>query len=628
MRSPQPPGVRRPVTNVVLVSHCDFGGNSALHALAIAVELHGRGFSPVIAVPDNAESVQDVGRPPFPVLTYEEVLGDSLRFDDGRGPDLIYAFSPRELVRGVTVELVRSHGCAYVVHLEDNDEVVLAGELGGTSRETLRALPLPTLDRIVQSRQSHPLRATRFLERAAGVTVLVDRLLELVPEGVPAAVLHAGFDEVILAPSRPRGEVRSELGLADDDLAIVYPGNVHSLNRDEMRDLFEAVEILRRAGERVVLVKTGKGSGVVAADGFPSLGDGIRDLGWVARSAIPELLAAADVLVQPGGPGPFNDYRFPSKVPEYLASGRPVVLPRTNIGLELRDGEEALLLDRGDATEIAEAVARLGADPPLRQRLGEGGRSFALRKLRWSSCVDRLEALLREIQAENRTPAPAWALDGADPPAKLVAIVPELPSNAAVRHARSHGVFGFCLDSTIVSGDPAVLELEAPYCVRVDGNLKPAVADFLDSGAYICAGGNPIVLLTDGNGVVRTVGSDGVVEELPDLAGGYEHEMRRRLTLLLPEHAWYRTLLPPQEQEDVATYSVWLRKLVLQTALRARDQAPLLFVDASAVWPSAVAREAWLAATRTGMSDGIRQFYASQGLRVSPAEADEIVRSS
>ena len=172
----------------------------------------------------------------------------------------------------LTVELVRRHGCRYVVHLEDNDEVVLSGELGGAEIANLQALPLPVLDRIILPRQSHPLRAARFLERAAGITVLIERLLELVPNGVPAAVIHAGFDEAVLSPARLREQVRDELGLEPDDLAIVYTGNVHALNRDEMSDLYAAIALLRSRGERAVLVKTGWGSGVAAT--FPPLGDG------------------------------------------------------------------------------------------------------------------------------------------------------------------------------------------------------------------------------------------------------------------------------------------------------------------------------------------------------------------
>jgi glycosyltransferase involved in cell wall biosynthesis len=114
---------------------------------------------------------------------------------------------------------------------------------------------------------------------------------------------------------------------------------------------------------------------------------------------VPELLAAADVLVQPGRSDAFNDYRFPSKLPEFLASGRPVVLPRTNIGLHLEDGVEALLLERGGADEIAEKVAFLAVDPELRAMLGERGREFAFRELRWSKNVSAVVDLYRGVSA-------------------------------------------------------------------------------------------------------------------------------------------------------------------------------------------------------------------------------------
>jgi glycosyltransferase involved in cell wall biosynthesis len=626
----EPPNGADSIKNVVFVSHSDFTGNSALHVYAIACELHQRGLSPVVAVPENPGSVDDVGRPPFPVLTYAEALTDALQFPDGRGPDLVHAFSPRELVRQVTVELVRLHCCRYVVHLEDNDEVVLSGELGGADLATLRTLPLPVLDRIIQPRQSHPLRATRFLERAAGITVLIDRLLELVPEGVPAAVIHAGFDEAVLAPLRPRDEVRAELRLAPDDLAILYTGNVHSLNRGEMRELYAAVGLLRRAGRRAVLVKTGWGSGVAAE--FPSLGRGIRDLGWVPRSSIAELLAAADVLVQPGRPDPFNDYRFPSKLPEYLASGRPVVLPRTNVGLELRDGEDALLLDRGDAAEIAAAVGRLADDPALRARLGEAGRAFALRELRWPASVDRVEQLFREIAAAARPPAPAWALDGADPPVKLVAFVPVVPTEAEAEAARADGIYGFCLDAGAVLLHPSPLTVGFPFCLRLDdagrGVAEAAIASFA-SQAYIRIGGAPLLLgresLAAKAGCPRLVSTP---EDVPVADGDYGALMRASLATPLPDHTWFRALLAPVEPADAPVYSTWLRKLVLQTALRAPAKAPFLFVDASRAWSRPSEREAWLAATRSGMRQGIRQFYASQHLRVSADEADLILRTT
>jgi glycosyltransferase involved in cell wall biosynthesis len=238
-------------------------------------------------------------------------------------------------------------------------------------------------------------RGRRFLEHAAGITVIVARLLEHVPDSLPSAVVGAGFDEAVLKPVPARAEVRAEIGLAHDDLAIVYTGSIHRVNLPDMRDLYSAVRALRRDGYPIVLVKTG--TNTPAVPDLPELGEGLRDLGLVPRAAVAGVLSAADVLVQPGRPGPYNDYRLPSKLPEFLASGKPVVLPRANLGLELENGEEALVLDHGDSDEIAAAVARLADSPELRRSIGSRGRAFALRELRWERVVDAIVGLYREI---------------------------------------------------------------------------------------------------------------------------------------------------------------------------------------------------------------------------------------
>ena len=245
-------------------------------------------------------------------------------------------------MRRITLAASQAAGCAYVVHLEDDD----AGIAGGT----------PAADR------------EAFVGRSAGVTVVIDRLLELKPEAVPGAVVWPGFDESVLSPTRARDDVRRDLGVEEGEVVLVYTGNIHETNLDAMRELYLAVAQLRETGVRAVLVKTGWN---FVPDAFlPRLGNGIRDLGWVARRHIPDLLHAADVLVQPGAPGGFDDYRFPSKLPEFFASGRPVVLPRANIGHDLSHERDALLLERGDAVEVAEAVGRLAASQELRERLG------------------------------------------------------------------------------------------------------------------------------------------------------------------------------------------------------------------------------------------------------------------
>jgi glycosyltransferase involved in cell wall biosynthesis len=359
--------------NVLFVSHCDFSGNSAFHVFSIAKELERRGWFPAIAVPRGARGVRDLGGADFRVLTYRSARRSGLTFPDGNGPDLVHAFTPRQHVRNLTLNLVDRYGCPYVVHLEDNEFAVR-----GAVASDYDVVALDS-----------------FVAGAAGMTVVIDRLLELKPADMPAAIIWPGYDVAIERPRRARDLVRRDLSLRKEQLAVLYPGNVHDVNLDEVRSLYEAMQSLRASGRDVVLVKSGWNR--VDPSLLPSLGAGICDLGWISRRRIPELLGAADVLVQPGSPGPFNDYRFPSKLPEFLASGRPVVLPRSNIGLHLDDEVEAMVLDHGGAEEISEKVAALADDPELRAQMGKRGRAFALRELQWSTNVGEVVAVYEAL---------------------------------------------------------------------------------------------------------------------------------------------------------------------------------------------------------------------------------------
>lgn len=384
--------------NILLISHCNYEGNSALHAHAIALALHRHGHHPIVCIPDRPETIAEVGTPPFPVMTYEQAAV-AAQFPDERPADLIHAFTPREHVRKIVEQLCERHRCPYIVHLEDNEQVVVADELPGLTYEAIRQLPTPIIDKLIKPWRMHPVRGETFMRRAAGVTALMDRLLEFKPMGIPGVVFWPGFDPAFLDVTSSRNE-RASLGLLDEDLVLVYTGNVHASNEEEVRSLILAIGLLRRKGLPAHLLKTGWNQ--VSIDDWIAqcgLRDFVHDLGFLPRPDIPKLLAAADVLVQPGSANPFNDFRFPSKLPEFLASGRPVILPRTNIGRFLADGENAMLLDQGDAFEIADKVVTLAGDPLMRRALGDRGRQFAQEWLTWDGNVRKIETFYELVLA-------------------------------------------------------------------------------------------------------------------------------------------------------------------------------------------------------------------------------------
>lgn len=372
--------------NVLFVSHCDFTGNSAYHVYSIATELERRGWSPAIAVPRGPRGVLELGRPDFPVLSFGAVRRGRLRFPDGRGADLVHAFTPRASVRRLTLELAGRHSCPYVVHLEDNEMAV--------QRSVVSAYD--------------PVAVAAFLGGAAGMTAVIDRLLEFKPDHVPGAIVWPGYDEDIDLPGRPREAIRRDIGLTGDDLAVVYTGNVHEANGDDVASLYRTVENLRARGRKVVLVKSGWNS--IPSSRLPKLGEGLRDLGWIKRNRVLEILRAADVLVQPGPPGPFNDYRFPSKLPDFLASGMPVILPASNIGLQL-DSDSAMILRDNDAEEIGTAIVRLEDDRDAARRIGSAGRAFARERLTWSQAVTTVEGLYHAL-ADGTLPGPSKEIHG------------------------------------------------------------------------------------------------------------------------------------------------------------------------------------------------------------------------
>ncbi len=181
---------------------------------------------------------------------------------------------------------------------------------------------------------------------------------------------------------------------------IVYPGNIHRANASEMTELYKAVRMVREKGRQLVLIKTGADDIDMAARlGFAPADAGILELGLVERPFLLDLIKCADLFVQPGSPGPFNDYRLPSKLPEFMAVGRPVLLPRTNVGLRLRHGRDALRLEIGSPEEIAAGVETVLSDPKMAAELGRNAQAFARRTYVWSRQGEKLLGFLRELRA-------------------------------------------------------------------------------------------------------------------------------------------------------------------------------------------------------------------------------------
>jgi glycosyltransferase involved in cell wall biosynthesis len=106
-------------------------------------------------------------------------------------------------------------------------------------------------------------------------------------------------------------------------------------------------------------------------------------------------LRASDALLVSLSAAPELAAFVPSKLFDFAAVGRPVVLAAAGEPARLAAKERAALaVPPGDAERLADAVRTVANDADLAARLVEGGRRFALSNLREHS-IEAFEGILR-----------------------------------------------------------------------------------------------------------------------------------------------------------------------------------------------------------------------------------------
>lgn len=386
------------MSNILFALYHDFSANSAVHVHNFANQLASLGHFTAVAIPDGKDSGTSLGAQDYSVQGFDEVDGDWSRiFPDGRPPEIVHAWTPRENVRLFCEKLAGFCDFSLFVHLEDNEELILEVNLGMPFEKLARSRSME-----IPSKLSHPRNYRAFIASAAGVTMIMDRLERFVPADVPKLVLWPGADEHLFYPRSRGAALLEQLGLSEKTVVLCYTGNVHSANARDVRSLYLAAAILDREGTPARLVRTGR-------DFCPFLGPDEEwarrisiDLGHVEYQEVPAILSLADVLVQPGADNAFNEFRLPGKLPEFFAMGRPVVIPQTNVGRFVRHGEEAWVLPRVDALGIVNAILDLRKDRALSERLARGATRFCRQNFDWKKNTGALVEFYQEIALRPR----------------------------------------------------------------------------------------------------------------------------------------------------------------------------------------------------------------------------------
>lgn len=381
---------------VIFINYGLFNSNSGGHVAHFANSLSALGVETIVIGSNDPSTTADFGPTSFKAIQIknleEDIPAEILELASGRDV-LLHAWTPRKAVQNFTRRITLKTGCPYVVHLEDHEIMLFSSALRRTLREIDR-MGDADLESQTPASLTNPRTLPAFLESSSGVTVIVDRLSELCPPDVPIHLLEPGVDTDVfrcdLTPEQVRVK-RRNLYIDTDSIVIVYNGNMHSANYKDVFSLYTAILILRRRGHDVRLIRTGEDYFTDIDLSYQALnGDWVINLGKLDRSEMIDVLKLADMYVQPGEPDDFNAFRLPSKVPEFLSLGKPVLLTASNIGLRLIDGRDAILLSRGNGEEIADRVEWLLSSPQIAAEIGAAGRAFALQNLRWNENAKNL----------------------------------------------------------------------------------------------------------------------------------------------------------------------------------------------------------------------------------------------
>lgn len=185
-------------------------------------------------------------------------------------------------------------------------------------------------------------------------------------------------------------------GNAGNGVGVVCVGRV--VPTKGQLDAVVAVLRLRRMGIPVVLTLVGDAQDAYLADLRVAARDDPGALRVVSRvDDVPAALAVADVAVVPS----LWEEPFGLAAAEAMAMGVPVVAYGSG-ALPDVIGDAGVLVHAGDVEALAQALAKLAADPPLRCGLAEKGRTRALQRFAYPRQADKIIEVYERVVEERR----------------------------------------------------------------------------------------------------------------------------------------------------------------------------------------------------------------------------------
>jgi glycosyltransferase involved in cell wall biosynthesis len=241
-----------------------------------------------------------------------------------------------------------------------------AGELGIVHNRRLISL-VRRAERFLYTRADQVIvNSPAYVGYARTMGVQANRI-SVVPNGTTVSM----FD-----PAGEGADLRRRYGL-EEKFLVVYAGALGVPNG--LESVLDAAEYLHHSHRDVhfLLVGDGKLRNSLMGSASSRRLSNVTFIPAVAKDQIPDILAAADVCVACLRDTPVLKTTYPNKVFDYMAAGRPTVLAIDGaIRSVIEDAHAGVFVKPDDGCAMADAIARLWADPATRRAMGASARRY------------------------------------------------------------------------------------------------------------------------------------------------------------------------------------------------------------------------------------------------------------
>lgn len=188
---------------------------------------------------------------------------------------------------------------------------------------------------------------------------------------------------------------------------IVYAGALNQF-KDGIMDLLKAYLIFEKKmpGKRLILmgdvnVSSDKNE-IINFIKSNNLQEKILMTGYVSRQEMIAKMMSAAVLVLAKPASLQAEHCVPTKIAEYLSTGKPVLTTNTgSIPKFLTDKKDSFLAEPGDPELLADAMVNIFANYPQAEAVGKQGRVLAQDQFEYTRQGDRILAFFDKILTTN-----------------------------------------------------------------------------------------------------------------------------------------------------------------------------------------------------------------------------------